>query len=456
MYDIDYTRQVFPYLKPEYFDNEDSVLFELQYEFIEKTKKCPTKEAVMIVLNERDDLTDDQYVQAVKKLNFFHETRNDPTDTSWLVEQTETYCQKKAFFNNLNWCVENSDDMEKYFESVEKMKQALSVSFDQSIGHEYMEESALRFELYHKVENKIALHLDYLNDITLGGLSLKTLTIILAGTGVGKSMIMCDMAAHNMMNGDDVLYITCEMSEEKIAERIDANLLGIDLNDLHQVDKDLYFNKFEDRVKNKTTGRLIIKEYPTGSAHVAHFRHLLNELKMKKGFTPKIIYIDYLNICASSRVGKGVNSYEYHKSVAEELRGLAVEFNVPVVTATQTNREGNTKSDISLNDTSESFGLPMTADLMFAAIKIPELEECGQLLLKQLKNRYRSESYKQKWIVGVERSQMRLFDIDHEEQDKLHDTKSVKDALGGIDSTSDGDPFKKVVGGKEFSFNFDD
>ena len=346
------------------------------------------------------------------------------TDKEWLIEKAEKFCQEKAIYNAIMESISIIDgkDKEDKGSIPELLSDALSVSFDPSIGHDFIDDSDSRWDFYHRVEERIPFDLEYLNKITKGGVPKKSLNIILAGTGVGKSLAMCHMASANLLNGNNVLYITMEMAEEKIAERIDANLLNVSLEDLANLPKQMYDRKLE-RVKGKTSGKLIVKEYPTASAHVGHFRHLLNELRLKRQFIPDIIYIDYLNICMSHRIktGSNVNSYTLVKSIAEELRGLAVEKNVPVVSATQTTRSGFTNSDLGLEDTSESFGLPATADFMFALIATEELDDLNQVMIKQLKNRYNDPTLYKRFVVGVDRAKMRLYDVEQSAQDGVLD-----------------------------------
>jgi archaellum biogenesis ATPase FlaH len=347
------------------------------------------------------------------------------TDNNWLIDKTEKFCQEKAIYNAVLNSISILDGKDKTNDkgAIPKiLSDALAINFDNSVGHDYLEDSDGRFEYYHRTEERIPFDLDYFNKITKGGLPKKTLNIALAGTGVGKSLFMCHVAAGAMVQGKNVLYITLEMAEEKIAERIDANLLNVTLYDLIELPKDMYDKKVA-RVREKTTGKLIIKEYPTASASTTHFRTLLNELNLKRSFVPDIIFVDYLNICCSSRIkaGANINSYTYVKSIAEELRGLAVEHNVPIVSATQTTRSGFTSSDPGLEDTSESFGLPATADLMFALISSEELEELGQIMVKQLKNRYNDPTYYKRFTVGIDRSKMKLFDIEQSAQTGLAD-----------------------------------
>ena len=370
-------------------------------------------------------VTDDEVEMCETYLKEIEASSKEQSQIQWLVDKTEKFCQEKAIYNAVLGSISILDGKDKVHEKGQIPKilsDALAVSFDTSVGHDYLENSDERYEFYHRHEERIPFDLEYFNKITKGGLPAKTLNIALAGTGVGKSLFMCHVAAGAMSQGRNVLYITMEMAEEKIAERIDANLLNVALDDLMALPKDTYDKKVA-KVKAKTTGKLIIKEYPTASASATHFRALLNELNLKKSFRPDIIFIDYLNICCSSRIkaGSNVNSYTYVKSIAEELRGLAVEYGVPIVSATQTTRSGYTSSDPGLEDTSESFGLPATADLMFALITSEELEELGQIMVKQLKNRYNDPSYYKRFTIGVDRSKMKLYDVDQSGQDGLAD-----------------------------------
>ena len=364
-------------------------------------------------------------------IEYVKELEKSETDNEWLIDKTEEFCQEKAVYNAIMDSIQIIDGKDKDRNKgaiPEILSKALSISFDNHIGHDWIEDFAARYEFYHKIEERIPFDLEYLNVITKGGLPSKTLTCILAGTGVGKSLAMCHFAANNLMDNKKVLYITMEMAEERISERIDANLLDCSLDDL----KDLPFKLYEkkvDRIRHKTDGKLIVKEYPTASAGTAHFRHLLNELRLKRNFVPDIIYIDYLNICASSRMryGSNINTYMMIKSIAEELRGLAVERNVPIVTATQTTRSGYTNSDPGLEDTSESFGLPATTDLMFALVSSEELEALNQIMVKQLKNRFNDPVMNKRFVIGVDRAKMRLYDVEQSAQDELISDNPVMD-----------------------------
>jgi len=414
-----FTRKTIPFIEPEYFDDyEERHLFNEIRSYIDKYNGLPTKEALHITLGENDSLTEDQFTKVSRIVD---ELEYDPaTDIDWLVDKAEKFCQDKAIYNAVKKSILILDDRDKQYDKgsiPELLSDALGVSFDSNIGHDFLDNSQERYDFYHAKEDKIAFDLEYFNEITKGGLSRKALSVALAGTGVGKTLFMTHCASANLMAGNNVLYITMEMAEERIAERIDANLLDVSLDDLRMLTREAYDSRIA-RVKTRTTGKLIVKEYPTASAGSAHFRHLLNELRLKKNFKPDVIYIDYLNICMSSRVkyGANVNSYTLVKAIAEELRGLAVEFNVPVMTATQTTRSGFSNSDVGLEDTSESFGLPATADFMFALISTEDLEELGQLMVKQLKNRWGDVGAPKRFVVGIDRSKMRLFDAEESAQ----------------------------------------
>lgn len=422
IFNENYTRKVLPFLKDEYFrDNVEKKLFEQIRSYVGKYNSTPSLESLRIDFSNRNDLNEQSFSEGNDLLKSFE--KDDKTSLKWLVEQTEKFCQDQALFNAVSKSIQliNGDTKLDISKGAipEMLSDALAVSFDTHIGHDLVEDWEDRYELYHTKETKIPFNLDYFNKITKGGLSKKTLNICLAGTGVGKSMFMCHCAAGNLLEGLNVLYITLEMSEERIAERIDANLMNIPIDELSILPKDVYEKKIS-KIKEKTVGKLIIKEYPTASAGSNNFRYLLNELKLKRNFKPDIIYIDYLNICCSSRlkVGSNVNSYLYVKAIAEELRGLAVEFNLPIVSATQTNRTGYTNSDVGLEDTSESFGLPATADFMFAIITNDQMALLNQMLVKQLKNRYSDPNVNRKFIVGVDRSKMKLYNV---EQSAQHD-----------------------------------
>ena len=427
----DYTRKVLPFIKEEYFGNRvEQLLFGEVFKFVEKYNNLPTKNAIEIELNSRRDINEEE-LQHIK--DYIVAIEDSDTDTQWLLETTEKFCKDRAVHNAVLEGIKILDNKDKKQtpEAIPHiLSEALAVSFDKSVGHDYIEDAEARFKFYHTKEKRYQFDLDYMNRITKGGVPSKTLNIALAGTGVGKSLFMCHVASSYLLQGLNVLYITLEMAEERIAERIDANLLDVSMEDLHVMPKDLYDNKM-DKIQAKTKGKLIIKEYPTASAHSGHFRALLNELSLKKSFKPDAIFIDYLNICSSSRFkGGNISSYFYVKAIAEELRGLAVEFDVPIFSATQTTRTGFVSTDIGLEDTSESFGLPATADFMFALISNDELEQLGQIKIKQLKNRYNDPSTNRAFIVGVDRSKMRLYDVEQTAQDI-------------VDANQTNQPFKK-------------
>ena len=420
----DYTRKVLPFLKPEYFEdrNERIVFSEIQ-KFISQYNKRPTKETLQIDLGKRKDLNEDEYKQIVSLITSLNP---EDVDLDWLVNTTEKFCKDRAVHNAVMEGIHIIDGKDKKHtpEAIpEILRDALSVSFDNAVGHDYLLDIEKRFDYYHKRETKIPFDLDFFNKVTKGGLPTKTLNVALAGTGVGKSLFMCHMAASSIAQGRNVLYITLEMAEERIAERIDANLMNISMEDLHDLPKKMFDSKIA-KIIEKTSGKLIVKEYPTASANSNHFRGLIKELAIKKSFKPDIIFVDYLNICASSRfkAGLNINSYTLVKSIAEELRGLAVETNVPIMSATQTTRSGFVSSDIGLEDTSESFGLPATADLMFALISTEELEELNQICVKQLKNRYNDPTINKTFYLKIDRAKMRLSDASLEEQSDLVDS----------------------------------
>jgi archaellum biogenesis ATPase FlaH len=427
-----YARKILPFIKLEYFSDstEKNVFTEID-EHINHYKHLPTYESLVINFTESKKLTEEQVRGAIELIREINASKDEPTDTEWLTDQTEKFCQDKAIYNAIMESVRILDDkIDKQAKgSIPKLlSDALGVSFDSSVGHDYIDDYSSRFDFYHRHETKIPFDLDIFNKITKGGIPNKTLNIALAGTGVGKSLFMCHVAASAMSQGLNVLYITLEMAEEKIAERIDANLLNIDISDLHTMSKTDYDRKFT-ALCSKTQGKLIIKEYPTASASAMHFRALLNELQLKKSFKPSIIFIDYLNICSSARIkaGANVNSYSYIKAIAEELRGLAVEFNVPIVSATQTTRSGFTSSDPGLEDTSESFGLPATADFMFALISTEELQQMNQIMVKQLKNRYNDPNHFKRFVIGIDRAKMKLYDVEQVAQEDLVDAGQVDD-----------------------------
>jgi replicative DNA helicase len=427
IFNEDYLRKVLPFLKDEYFtDRTEKTLFHEITSFTESYNTTTNIEALLLAVKERRSLTDDEVEKCKTYLQEIEKTKNEESKVQWLVDKTEKFCQEKAIYNAVLGSISILDGKDKTHDKGQIPKilsDALAVSFDNSVGHDYLENSDARYEFYHRHESRIPFDLDYFNKITKGGLPNKTLNIALAGTGVGKSLFMCHVAAGAMVQGKNVLYITLEMAEEKIAERIDANLLNVTVDELSELPKELYDKKIK-KVRDKTVGKLIINEYPTASASTTHFRTLLNELNLKKSFVPDIIFIDYLNICCSSRIkaGANVNSYTYVKAIAEELRGMAVEFDVPIVSATQTTRSGFTSSDPGLEDTSESFGLPATADLMFALISSEDLEELGQIMVKQLKNRYSDPTQYKRFAVGIDRAKMRLYDVEQSAQNDIIDS----------------------------------
>ena len=412
IYNEQYYRKVVPFIKADYFQEyHEKIVFEEIADFAAKYDKVPTKEVLTINLQNRGDLTEETFKDSVQGINSLSD---DWVDYDWLLDATEKWCQDRAIYLALMQSIKIADGGDKKFTKgaiPSILQDALAVSFDEHIGHDYIEQSSDRYEFYHRKEEKIPFDLEKFNFITKGGLPNKTLNIALAGTGVGKSLFMCHMAGSALTQGYNVLYITCEMAEEKIAERIDANLLNVSVKDIMEL-PEVLFNSKVNEISRKTQGKLIIKEYPTASAHAGHFKALLSDLKLKKDFTPDLIFVDYLNICASVRYkGAVVNSYTYVKAIAEELRGLAVESNLPIISATQTTRSGYGNSDPDLTDTSESFGLPATADLMFALISTEELEQQGRILVKQLKNRYNDPTASRKFILGIDRSKMRLYDV---------------------------------------------
>jgi len=420
----EYTRKVLPFVKQEYFaDRLEGILFLEIYKFVEKYNSLPTKEALSIEINSNKSVNEDEY----KKITDILSTLNkEPVNTEWLLETTEKFCKDRAIHNAILGGIQIIDGKDKKHTPEylpELLSGALSVSFDQKVGHDYLLESQQRYDFYKKKEERLELDLDFFNKITRGGIPSKTLNICLAGTGVGKTMFMTHLASSVLLQGKNVLYITMEMAEERIAERIDANLLNVGMSDLEELPYSMYETKIN-KLQSKTSGKLIIKEYPTASAHTGHFRSLLKELALKKSFKPDIVFIDYLNICSSARfkAGANVNSYTYIKAIAEELRGMAVENDIPIFSATQTTRGGFVSSDVGLEDTSESFGLPATADFMFALISSEELDDKNQIMVKQLKNRYNDPTVNRKFILGVDRSKMRFYDVEQTAQTDLVDS----------------------------------
>ena len=448
VYNEEYTRKVLPFLSVDYFqEREDKILYEKINEYINQYNTLPTQEALAIELD-KSPIKDEEFQNSLKLLESIS-NETDEANISWLLDSTEKFCQDKAIYNavveSISILDEGGRNTRDKGSIPDILSDALSVSFDPHVGHDYFLDSDERYKFYHRVEEKIPWDLEYFNRITKGGLSNKTLNIALAGTGVGKSLFMCHAAASCLSQNCNVLYITLEMAEEKIAERIDANLLNISIDDLQKLPKDLYDNKIN-KLKQTIKGKLIVKEYPTAAANVNHFRALLNELNLKRSFVPNIILVDYINICTSSRIkpGANVNSYTYIKSIAEELRGLAVENAIPILSATQTTRSGFTNTDIGLEDTSESFGLPATADFMFAIISTEQMEELNQIMIKQLKNRYSDPTSNRKFVIGIDRSKMKLYDVEQSAQNEL------------VDTGQDDEPaFDKATGGKYNNLKFE-
>jgi len=443
IYNEEYSRKVAPFIKPEYFsDRLEKVVCEEINQFFSKYNKLPDQDIIKIELSNRKDINDKELFECNKLVDSLD---NAQVNFDWMVEQTEKFCKDRAVYNAILDGIKiiNGDDKQHTPEALPKILQdALAVSFDQNIGHSYIDDADGRYEFYHRKEEKVPFDIDMLNKITSGGLSRKSLNVVLAGTNAGKSLFMCHVAASTLMQGLNVLYITLEMAEERIAERIDANLMNLSMDELKVIDKKAFDSRVG-KIAQKTHGKLIIKEYPTASAHSGHFRALLEELKTKKEFIPSLIIIDYLNICSSARLkmGASVNSYLYIKSIAEELRGLAVEYNVPVLTATQTTRGGFNNSDVELTDTSESFGLPATADLMIALIRSEELDALNQIMIKQLKNRYADPSYYKRFVIGIDRSKMKLYDAEESAQ------KDLVDSGQDVDDTPVFDRSKRVRDG---------
>jgi replicative DNA helicase len=444
IHDEHYCRKVIPFLKREYFgDRKESVIMKEIIDFFNKYNKPATAEILAIEVSNAKGITDKEVGDVGEYLKTLVKT---PVNEDWLLESTEKFCKDRAVYLAIMSSIkifEGKDPQHSQDAIPHLLSDALAVSFDSHVGHDYLDDFADRYEFYHRVEEKIPFDLDMFNKITKGGLSRKTLNIALAGTGVGKSLFMCHVAAGALTAGRNVLYITMEMSEERIAERIDANLLNLTMDELKVVDKDIFETRI-DRLKKKTQGKLIVKEYPTASAHAGHFRALLEELKLKREFVPDIVFIDYLNICSSQRMkaGANVNSYTFVKAIAEELRGLAVEYNVPIVSATQTTRSGFANSDPGLEDTSESFGLPATADFMFALVSSEELENLNQIIVKQLKNRYNDPNYFKRFVVGIDRSKMKLYDVEASAQEGLADSGQDKDDKPLFDKSGFGQRMK--------------
>ena len=456
IYDESYARRVLPFLKDDYFqDQTEKILFSEIDNFIDKYNGIPTKETLLIELNKKENIPEQIFknlIEYVEQITF------EKKDSTWLIDNTEQFCQERAVYNAI---MESISIIEGRSQNKEKggiptiLADALGVSFDDHIGHDFLLDAEERFEFYNKKEDRIPFDLDYFNTITKGGLPRKTLNVFIAGTGVGKTLAMCHMAAANMLNGQNVLYITLEMAEERIAERVDSNLLNIPVNELEGFPKKIYDDKIN-KLRKKTSGKLIVKEFPTATVGSNHFRHLLNELSLKKNFQPDIVYIDYINLCTSSRLkyGSNVNSYSYIKAVAEELRGLAVEKNIPIVSATQLNRTGFTNSDPGLEDTSESFALPATVDFMCALISTEEMEQLGQIMIKQLKNRYGDPTQNRRFVVGVDRAKMRLYNVEQSAQSDIVDDRPVMDKSEFAERFDEEENMKwmtKKAGRKDFS-----
>lgn len=428
-YNEEFTRKVLPFLRADYFnDRNERTIFNEISSFITNYGNIPTYEALIIQLNEKQ-VSEEEHKETLTLLNELHEAKSETVDLEWLVDKTETFCQDQAIFNAVRESITILDGKHKDLSKGSiptLLSEALSISFDSSVGHDYLGDADSRYDYYHRTEEKVPFSLNYFNLITNGGLPKKTLNVILAPPHGGKSLMMCNFAADFQLSGKNVLYITCEMAEEEIAKRIDANLLRISMDDLMQLDKSS-FDKKINYVKSKTIGKLFVKEYPTAAANVNHFRTLLNELRLKKNFVPDVVFIDYLNICASSRMkmSGSINTYTYIQAIAQELRGFAQEFSIPVVTATQTTRSGSQSSDVDMSDVSESFGVPAIADFMCAIINSEELYDLNQIMIKQLKNRYRDLNLNKRFVVGVDRAKMKLFDVEQSAQDGITDAGSM-------------------------------
>ena len=441
----EYARKVLPFIKRDYFsDRIERTIFEEIKKFVEKYKKIPTQTSLEIEVQSRKDLNENEFKKVISVIKTLKTDEN--VNFDWLVDTTEQFCKDKAVYNAIVEGIQIIDgkDKSRNADAIPNiLTEALSVGFDNTVGHDYLLDSDSRYDYYHKIEEKIPFDLEFFNKITKGGLPPKTLNIVLAGTGVGKSLFMCHVSANCLAQGKNVLYITLEMAEERVAERIDANLMNVSMEDLYDLPKRMYDDKIQ-KIAKSTTGKLIVKEYPTASAHSGHFRGLIKELALKKSFKPDILFIDYLNICSSSRFkgSTSVNSYMYIKAIAEELRGLAVETNVPIMSATQTNRTGFVSTDIGLEDTSESFGLPATADLMFALISNEELDELNQIAVKQLKNRYNDPTINKKFVLGIDRSRSKLYDVKLTEQEDVVDSGQENFADIVFDNTDFGKDWK--------------
>lgn len=437
-----YYRKVYPYIKEEYFDdNSLRKIFSTYSEYVEKYKEPPSKEALKLSLDKRKDLNEDSYKNILQTVDEFEIDKN--TNNDFLISETEKFCQNKDLYNSIRKAILILDGQDKTVEkgSIPKLlSDSLGISFDSSIGHDYLEEYDSRYEYYHKKEERIPFDIEIFNKITKGGVPRKSMTVLLATTGGGKSLLKCHMAANHLMYGKNVLYVTMELAEEEVARRIDANVMDITLDEVREIPRDV-FEKRMNRYKTKTPGKLVIKEYPTGSAHAGHFRHLLNELRLKKGFVPDIIFIDYLNICASSRIkgSAAANSYTLVKSIAEEIRGLAMEFNCAIVTSSQFNRDGYGNSDVDLTNTSESMGITHTADAIFGLVSSEHLDEIGQLMIKQLKNRWGDISYYRRFLVGIDRSKMKIYELEESAQKNINIDGGGNSSNGGTKKGNDND-----------------
>ena len=439
VYNEDYFRKVYPYIKKDYFEDGNlQKIFDAYSEYVEEYREPPSVEVLKLVIDKRKDLNEDSYKNVMASLDQLKV--DEQTDFDWLVSETEKFCQDRDLFNAIRKAILVVDGTESTLgkDALPGLLQdSLSISFDTSVGHDFLEDYEARYDFYHKKEERIPFDIDLLNKITKGGLPRKSMTVLLATTGGGKSLVKCHMAANALLAGKNVLYITMEMAEERISERIDANLLDVTIDEVSEMPRDVY-NKRLERIKGKSTGKLVVKEYPTGSAHVGHFRHLLTELRMKRNFKPDIIMIDYLNICASARVkgAAAANSYTLVKSIAEEVRGLAMEYNCSVVTSSQFNRDGYGNSDVDLTNTSESMGITHTADCILGLISSEELDNLGQLMIKQLKNRWGDLSYYRRFVVGIDRAKMQLYNLEESAQRNVSNAQSVANTAMGVPSNN--------------------
>ena len=458
VFNEDYYRKVYPYIKADYFDdNSLKKIFDAYSHYVEEYKEPPSVEALKISLDKRKDLNEESYKQVMSTVG---ELQLDPdTNIDWLVKETEKFCQDKDLFNSIRQAILIMDGEDKSADKgsiPELLSQSLSISFDSSVGHDFIDDADSRYDFYHKKEERLPFDIELLNKITKGGLPRKSMTVLLATTGGGKSLLKCHFAANYLLQGKNVLYITMEMAEERIAERIDSNMMNVTLDDLKVMPRDVYQKRI-DRIKSKALGKLVIKEYPTGSAHVGHFRHLLNELKMKKGFTPDVICIDYLNICASARVkgAAAANSYTLVKSIAEEIRGLSMEFNCAIITSSQYNRDAYNSSDVDLTNTSESMGITHTADCILGLVSSEDLDSLGQLMIKQLKNRWGDISYYRRFVVGIDRAKMQIYDLEQSAQNGITQGPSIANSQPKASSQDDDGPLfdKGAFGSKKTLFS---